>query len=99
MCDPDLIFMFLSFTAPGKVNDVRAFHRCNILLDWLEALPSKYFIGGDNADPLSQKVLIPFSGIAALDKDNLNYNFYSSDSELRWHLGNLQQYGGFCKPR
>ena len=83
MCDPDLIFMFLSVTAPGKVNDVRAFHRCNILLDWLEALPNENFIGGDNAYPISQKVLIPFSGSEALDDDNLTYNFYFSQLRIR----------------
>ncbi|KAL3761004.1 hypothetical protein ACHAWU_004624 [Discostella pseudostelligera] len=83
MCDPDLIFMFMSVTAPGKVNDVRAFNRCNILLEWLDALPTEYFIGGDNAYPLSQKVLIPFSGSAALDDDNLTYNFYFSQLRIR----------------
>jgi hypothetical protein len=32
MCDPNLIFLFLGIAAPGKVNNVRAFNRCNQLL-------------------------------------------------------------------
>jgi hypothetical protein len=33
VCDPDLIYLFMGVAAPGKVNDVRAFLRCDILVD------------------------------------------------------------------
>ena len=49
MCDPDLIFLYMSVAAPGKVNDICAFKHCNGSLEWLEALPLKYHIVGDNA--------------------------------------------------
>lgn len=70
MCDPNLLFLFFELAAPGKVNDVRAFSRCADLLQWLEDLPHEYFIGGDNAYPLSRRVLIPFSGGEVHNKTN-----------------------------
>jgi hypothetical protein len=78
MCDPDLIIQFFEVAGPGKVNDVRAFGRCGDLLQWLEDLPDQYFIGGDNAYPLSKRVLIPFSGGEVYDETNQTYNFYLS---------------------
>ena len=83
MCDPDLIIQFFEIAGPGKVNDVRAFSRCADLLQWLEDLPMQYFIGGDNAYPLSQRVLIPFSGGEVHDETNRTYNFYLSQLRIR----------------
>ncbi len=77
MWDPKLIFLFLGIAAPGKVNGVRAFNRCNQLLKWLKALPLEYYIAGDNAYTLSQKVLIPFSGAKKYDEVNRTFNFIS----------------------
>ena len=78
MCDPDLSFLYLSVAAPGKVNDIRAFYRCGLLLDWLDALPPEFYIVGDNAYPLSRRILIPFSGADYFDEHNRTYNFYLS---------------------
>ncbi len=83
MCNPDLIFQFFEIAGPGKVNDVRAFSRCADLLQWLEDLPDQYFIGGDNAYPLSQRVLIPFSGGEVHDETKRTYNFYLSQLRIR----------------
>jgi len=47
MCGPDLAFLYAGVTAPGKVNDSRAFLRCTELLDWIESLPDDFFIGAD----------------------------------------------------
>jgi hypothetical protein len=93
MCDPDLIFQFFEVAGPGKVNDVRAFSRCADLLQWLEDLPVQYFIGGDNAYPLSQRVLIPFSGGQVYDETNRTYNFYLSQLRIRIEMafGQLTQ--------
>ena len=57
-------------------------------LQWLEDLPDQYFIGGDNAYPLSQRVLIPFSGGEVHDETKRTYNFTFRNFEfaLRWHL-------------
>jgi hypothetical protein len=70
MRDPNLIFHFLGIAAPGKVNNMRAFNRCNQLLKWLEALPLEYYIAGDNAYMLSQRVLIPFGGTKKYNEVN-----------------------------
>ena len=76
VCDPDLIFLCWGVAAPDKVNDVRAFLRCDILVNWLEALPPEFFIGGDNAYSLSRRILIPFSGAEKYVEENRTYNFY-----------------------
>ena len=83
MCDPDLLFLYVAVAAPGKVNDIRAFGRCTDLLEWLEALPPQYYILTDNAYPLSDRVLIPFSGTEFWIEANRTYNFYLSQMRIR----------------
>ena len=83
MCDPDLVFMYAAAAGPGKTNDCRAFNRCEGLKHWLESLPPEYFIGADNAYPLSQKLLIPFNAAEAKHRDNRTYNFYLSQLRIR----------------
>ncbi len=83
MCDPDLIFMYAACAAPGKVNDNRAFQRCGGLVSWIDALPDQYFIGADNAYPLSRKLLIPFSGAESSIEHHRTYNFYLSQLRMR----------------
>ena len=61
MCDLDLLFLYVAVTAPGKTNNARACYRCNDLIQWLEALPEEYCSIGDNAYPLSLRMLIPFN--------------------------------------
>ncbi len=62
---------------------MRAFNRCDQLLKWLEAMPPEYYIAGDNAYTLSQKVLIPFSGAKKYDEVNRIFNFYLSQLRVR----------------
>ena len=83
MCDPDLIFMYAACAAPGKVNDNRAFQRCEGLVGWIDALPDRYFIGADNAYPLSRKLLVPFSGAESSIEHHRTYNFYLSQLRVR----------------
>ncbi len=78
-----MIFLFLKITTPGKVNNVRAFNRCNQLLKWFEALPLEYYIAGDNACTVSQKVLIPFSGAEKYNEVNKTFNFYLLQLRVR----------------
>ena len=73
----------MGVAAPGKVNDVRAFLRCDILVDWLESLPPEFFIGGDYAYSLSRRILIPFSGAEKYVEENRTYNFYLSQLRVR----------------
>ena len=42
----------------------------------VRGLPVQYFIGGDNANPLLQRVLVPFSRGEMHNKTNRTYNFY-----------------------
>ena len=59
-------------------------HFVDGLLDWLEALPPEFYIIGDNAYPLSRRVLIPFSGSEYYDEDNRTYkNYYLSQMRIR----------------
>ena len=83
ICDPDLIFLFLGVAAPGKVNDVRAFLRCDRLIEWLQKLPPEFYIGGDNAYSLSRRILIPFSGAEKSVEEHRTYNFYLSQLRVR----------------
>ena len=83
VCDPDLLFLYTCIGAPGKTNDIRAFGWCQKLHEWLEALPEDYFISGDNAYPLSRRLLVPFSGGEAWLEHNRTYNFYLSQLRIR----------------
>ena len=60
--DANLRFIYFGVIGPGRTNDARAFNRCIELRQWIDSLPDRYFIIGDNAHPLSDKLLIPFSG-------------------------------------
>ena len=75
MCDPDLLFLYVSIAAPGKVNDARAFTRCSDLIEWLDSLPEQYLAVGDNVYRLSLRILTPFDSpkmaAAGLDATNL----------------------------
>ena len=83
MCDPDLVFMYYAVAAPGKVNDIRAFRRCDGLQHWIQALPDGFYIGADNAYPLSRKILIPFTGPELDSEPKRAYNFYISQLRIR----------------
>jgi hypothetical protein len=83
VCDHTLRFRFVCVAAPGKTNDHRAFGYCTTFLAWLEALPSGYFIVGDNAYPLSNKILTPFKGRKKVETYNSSFNFYLSQLRIR----------------
>ena len=85
MCDPDLAFTYLCVAAPGKVNDIRAFYRCQRLLQWLDALPEGFHVVADNAYPLSRKILIPFTSAQFVGGEDYHqtYNFYLSQMRIR----------------
>ena len=83
LCDHTLKFRYVCVAAPGKTNDNKAFDRCTGLQAWLATLPSRYFIVGDNAYPLSNKVLTPFKGRQKEDVYNSSYNFYLSQLRIR----------------
>ena len=83
MCDPDLIFLYMSVAGPGKINDIRAFSRLKGLREWFDLLPDTFFASADNAYPLSRKILIPFSGSSSGIECNRTYNYYLSQLRIR----------------
>ena len=83
IADSNLRFLYFGVIGPGRMNDGRAFSNCLELQAWLKRLPAQYFLVGDNAYPLSDKVLIPFSGAAKHVLYNRSYNFYLSQLRIR----------------
>ena len=81
--DANLRFIYFGVIGPGRTNDARAFNRCIELRQWVDNLPDKYFLVGDNAYPLSDKLLIPFSGAMKHVPTNRTYNFYLSQLRIR----------------
>ena len=63
VCDYKLRFIYLSTVATGRTNDLCAFQRSVQLQQWLNNLPPQYFILGDNAYPLTSRVLIRFPAL------------------------------------
>ena len=83
VCDSNLRFIYFGVNAPGRTNDARVFNRCKKLRQWLASIPNQYFLIGDNAYPLSNKLLIPFSGSQKHFTYNRSYNFYLSQLRIR----------------
>ena len=83
VCDAYCKFTHLEVAAPGRTNDVRAYKRCVQLKNWIDNLPDEYFCVGDNAYPLSNNLLIPFSGANRSDKHKDAYNFYLSQLRIQ----------------
>ena len=82
MCDANLRITYVSVAGNGGTNDARAFKRLHKLRDWLLRLPDGFFILGDNAYGLTNKLLIPFSGSSKQDENNDAYNFYLSQLRI-----------------
>ena len=85
MCDPDLLFLFVSVAAPGKLNDLRELNHCSDLRAWFNALPNEYYALRDTAyRSLSRRILIFFDTsemVAAADgirEFYRTFNFYLS---------------------
>jgi hypothetical protein len=83
LCDASLKFIFIEVAAPGRTNDIRAYRRCRPMKDWIDQLPDGYFVVGDSAYPLSNHLLIPFSGTGRYDQHKSAYNYYLSQLRTR----------------
>ena len=81
---PSLEFMYFCIAGPGKTNDSRAFGRCKSFLEWLEKLPSEFFISADNAYINTRKVMTPHDR-AQLGSSEAKrvYNYYLSQMRIR----------------
>ena len=83
VCDGNLRFLYFGVLGPGKTGDARALTRATTLIKWLEDLPDKYFLVGDNAYQCTRKVVIPFSGADKNIPENDSFNFYLSQLRTR----------------
>ena len=84
MCDANLRFSYISVAASGGTNDCRAFRKLFYLKDWLSNLPDGFFIIGDNAYEIGNKLLIPFSGSQKYLPKNDSFNFFYLSYESGW---------------
>ena len=84
--DANLRFIYFGTIGPGRTNDARAFNNCIKLRQWIDSLPDRHFIIGDNAYPLSDKVLIPFSGAMKHVPTNQTYNFFLGQLRIRCEM-------------
>ena len=83
VCDANLRFIFMTTNSPGKTNDARAYSRCINFRNWVDNLPEGYFVIGDNAYTLTNKMLIPFSGADRRGPISRTYNFYLCQLRIR----------------
>jgi DDE superfamily endonuclease len=79
MCDSRLCFTYMSIAGTGRTNDNRAIQRLERLQKWMDDLPNGYYLIGDNAFTLSNKMLIPFRN----EEHKRTYNFYLSQLRIR----------------
>ena len=65
-------------------SNVRAFDRCQFLKEWLASLPEGFFIGGDNAYTVTQKLVTPYRKAEFSDDTHKRtYNYYLSQLRIR----------------
>ena len=83
MCDANLRIIYLAVAGPGKMNDARAYRKLFGLHSWMNQLEDQYFCSGDNAYPLTNKMLIPFSGVNRFEEYNRVYNYFLCQLRIR----------------
>ena len=82
VCDHRCRFTYAAIANPGSSSDLRAYDKC-ALKRIVDGLPIGYFIAGDNAYPLSEHLLTPFSGNQTLIKENDTFNFLLSQLRIK----------------
>ena len=82
VCDVRCRFLFFGVVAPGKCGDQVAFER-TALFEYTKGLPDGYYIIGDAAYSVGEKVLTPFTGGHRGDPAKDAYNFFLSQLRIR----------------
>ncbi|RLN46981.1 hypothetical protein BBJ28_00010038 [Nothophytophthora sp. Chile5] len=82
ICDAFSRFTGYCLNSPGKVGDCIAFKKWNLSKEIME-LPHGFYIVGDNAYPLSDSLLVPFTKLELKNKAHSDYNFYLSQLRIR----------------
>lgn len=80
--DANLRIVYAAVAGNGKTNDCRAFRKLFHLKEWLDSLPDGFFIIGNNAYELSNRLLIPFSGPDKFE-DKTMYIIFLSQLRIR----------------
>jgi hypothetical protein len=83
ICDHKLRFSYMAVAGTGRINDNRAVRQLHELLDWIDKLPPQYFLIGDNAFALTNKMLVPFSGPQRTHQYKRVFNYYLSQLRIR----------------
>jgi DDE superfamily endonuclease len=98
VCDINCRFLFFGVIAPGKCGDQVAFERTP-LLDYIKLLPDGFYIIGDAAYSVGEKMLTPFTGGHRSDPTKDAYNFFLSQLRIRIEMSLvcLQTSGKSCK--
>ena len=82
VCDIKCRFLFFGVVAPGKCGDQVAFERTP-LFQYTKELPDGYYIIGDAAYSVGEKMLTPFTGGHRNDPAKDAYNFFLSQLRIR----------------
>ncbi|KAI2507521.1 nuclease [Fragilaria crotonensis] len=82
VCDIKCRFQFFGVVAPGKCGDQVAFERTP-LFQYVKHLPDGYYIIGDAAYSVGEKMLTPFTGGHRNDPTKDAYNFFLSQMRIR----------------
>lgn len=82
VCDIHCRFLFFGVVAPGKCGDQVAFERTP-LSEYTKQLPDGYYIIGDAAYSVGEKMLTPFTGGHRSDPAKDAYNFFLSQLRIR----------------
>ena len=82
ICDHAYRFLWVGVLAPGSCSDMVAYRQSN-LKRMVDALPPRAYIIGDNAYPVSEHLLIPFSGSQGQNVWTNSYNFHLSQVRIK----------------
>jgi hypothetical protein len=75
-------FLFFSVAAAGGTNDAAAY-RLTSLPQLVGNLPSPFYIVADAAYPISEHLLVPFTGSQRMDLNKDAFNFFLSQLRIR----------------
>jgi DDE superfamily endonuclease len=82
VCDAKCRFQFFGVVAPGKCGDQVAFERTP-LFQYAQQLPDGFYLIGDAAYSVGEKMLTPFTGGHRGDPSKDAYNFFLSQLRIR----------------
>jgi hypothetical protein len=74
-------FLYFAVAAPGSFPDSNALAFTR-LKNWINSLPSGFYVVADNAYIVSEHVLIPFSGTQRHVPQNGSYNYFLSQMRI-----------------